>query len=121
MSDVVPLLWGKGWLPLEIEVIDEYVEPGPGCYMLGRLCGGLVVEVRTGQSGDLNDRLKAHCREAIYDVFRFEYLHEVDDKALDDELLALEREIYYTTHGVLGLSHGEREPPKRRPRRCKRA
>jgi hypothetical protein len=115
LGDVVPLLWGQGWFPLTGDVIDEYVEPWPGCYMLGQLQGGVVVGTRTGQSGNLNERLKSHSRGGIYDVFRFEYLDDVDDEALNDELLGLEEEIYRGTHGVLGLHHGEKEPPKRRP------
>jgi hypothetical protein len=36
-----------------------------------------------------------------------------DDEELSEALLGMEDEIYESTHGVIGLGHGERERPKR--------
>jgi hypothetical protein len=114
IGQVVPLLWGSGWFPLTYDDIDENVDSRPGCYMLGRLHGSIVVKTRTGSSGNLNSRLKDHAGDGYYHVFRFAYTDDMDDdEELSEALLSREDEIYDSTHGVIGLGHGERERPKR--------
>jgi len=105
----VPLAWGEGWFPLTSDVIDSCVDPLPGSYILGKAPCGIIIETRTGSSHNLKERLKQHARDGEYDVFRFQYDEDADSEALFQQ----ESEIYIDTHGVPGLGHGEKEPPKR--------
>jgi hypothetical protein len=111
---VVPLLWGKGWFPLTHDDVDANVESFPGSYVLAILHGRIIVKTRTGSSGNLNRRLHDHVYDGRYDAFRFKYEDDMEnDEELSEELLTSEDEIYDSTHGVIGLGHGEKERPKR--------
>jgi hypothetical protein len=78
------------------------------------LHGGIVVKTRTGSSGNLNRRLHDHVYDGRYDAFRFKYEDDMEnDEELSEELLTSEGEIYDSTHGIIGLGHGEKERPKR--------
>ena len=111
LGRIIPLLWGSGWCPLTDDDIDDNVDPLPGCYMLAKLHGSIIEKTYTGSSNNLNRRLKEWVEDGRYHIFRFKYVD--DDEELAEALLSLEDEIYHSTHGVLGLGHGEKEPPKR--------